>query len=116
MLYPIFSFVASVYPDGIKDATSDAHQYHQQGYIDGDDNIEIFHQHLDAYENEHDGDALLQMTELVNRPAQKEEEAPESQHGKDVRSIDDDLLLRDPEDGRDAVHGKDDIGGGQQHY
>src|SRR5579859_5712060 len=102
MLYPIVYFVSPVRPNGIEDAACYADQDHQQGYVHRDHDIEIFDEHLDPDKDQHDGDALLEVAELIHRPAEQEEQGAESQHRKDIRCIDDDPFLGDAEYGRDA--------------
>src|SRR5215469_17977793 len=116
MLYPIFYLFSLVHPEGIEDSPRDAHQDDQQGSVYGDLYVEEFHEHLDPHEDQHDGDTLLQMAELVDGPAEEEEERTEAQHGEDIRGIDDEFVLGDPEDGRNAVDGEDDIGGSQKDH
>ena len=74
-------------------------------------------QHLHADEDEHEGQADLQVAEEADRPRQHEVERAQAQDGEDVRGEDDEGVLRDGEDGGDGVHGEDEVGGlhHQQH-
>src|SRR5580658_5971638 len=84
ILYSILSFFFSFDPNRITDAAGDAQEDDGQANINRDLHAKIFHEHLETDEDEHKCDALLQVSELIHRPAEQEEQRTQTQDSKDI--------------------------------
>ena len=74
--------------------------------------MNVFHgDHLEADEDEHDGQANLEVAEVLDRAGEDEVERAQAEDGKDVRGEYDEGVGGDGEDGGDGVEREDQVGG-----
>ena len=70
----------------------------------------VIDQHFDPDEDEDDGQADLEISEIINGPRQNEIERTEAEDGKHIRGKNDVGVLGHPENGGDRIHGEDQVG------
>ena len=68
-------------------------------------------QELDADEDEHDAESVLQIGEILRDGGEGEVECAQAEDGEDVRGKHDERILCHREHGRDGVNGEGDVAG-----
>src|ERR1035437_4671492 len=104
--------------DGNQQDAGDYEQGYGGGYIDLKPAwraVVGVEQHLHSHKHQHEGQAVFQVAEVANGARQEEVERTQAENGKDVRGEDDERLPRHGEDGRDGIHGKEQVAGLNHH-
>ena len=70
----------------------------------------MLEKHLPADENQHERQPELEVDELVDDAREEEIERAKSEHGADVRRIDDERIAGYGEDRRNRIRREDDVG------